>query len=116
MRMSVFWIVFGVLKEEFYIIVTITPSMINSKLINMNFNFKNTLSLLFVLNWISVFSQTTIPANTSLRGTLTKSASPYYVKGNVFVPKDSTLIIEPGVQIRFDGKCYYSKHNQKNFN
>lgn len=56
----------------------------------------------------SASSQTLIPVNTSLRGTLTKSASPYYVKGNIFVPKDSTLIIEPGVQIRFDGKFQLS--------
>lgn len=63
----------------------------------------------------SASSQTLIPANTPVRGTLTKSASPYYVKGNVFVPKDSTLIIEPGVQIRFDGKYYISRNNQKNF-
>src|SRR5574343_303128 len=59
--------------------------------------------------WVTeIISQTTIPVNTSLRGTLTKSASPYYVKGNVYVPKDSTLIIEPGVQIRFDGKFQLS--------
>ena len=85
---------------------------------NSKFKIVNKLILVkvFVLFFFpTLYSQTNIFSNTSLRGTLTKSASPYYVKGNVFVPKDSTLIIEPGVQIRFDGKCYYSKHNQKNF-
>ena len=53
-------------------------------------------------------SQTTINSNTPLFGKLAKSASPYYVKGNVYVPKDSTLIIEKGVQIRFDGKFQLS--------
>lgn len=38
--------------------------------------------------FIVLYAQTTIPVNTSLRGTLAKSASPYYVKGNVFVPKN----------------------------
>ncbi|HEY1047643.1 MAG TPA: T9SS type A sorting domain-containing protein [Bacteroidia bacterium] len=49
-------------------------------------------------------SQTTIPANTQVSGTWTKSNGPYYVKGNVSVPSGSTLVIEPGVQVRFDGK------------
>ncbi len=55
-----------------------------------------------------LYAQTIIPTFSPISGTLTKSASPYYVKGNVYVPKDSTLIIEPGVQIRFDGKFQLS--------
>ena len=55
-----------------------------------------------------LYCQTYINPNSFIKGTLTKSASPYYVKGNIFVPKDSTLIIESGVQIRFDGKFQLS--------
>ena len=61
-----------------------------------------------IVNIVVSSAQTSINANTFLSGTLTKSASPYYVKGNIYVPKDSTLIIESGVQIRFDGKFQLS--------
>jgi hypothetical protein len=50
------------------------------------------------------FSQTTIPANSQVSGTWTKSGSPYLIKGNISVPRNNTLVIEAGVQVRFDGK------------
>lgn len=64
--------------------------MTNSLLTYMNLNFKKALSIFLVFHAINLFSQTTIPVNTSLRDTLTKSASLYYVKGNVFVAKNGS--------------------------
>ncbi len=73
---------------------------------------KSVIGIFVLINpnsFVNILSaQTTITSFSQVAGTLTKSASPYYVKGNVFVPKDSTLIIEPGVQIRFDGKFQLS--------
>lgn len=45
-------------------------------------------------------AQTTIPPGL-ISGTWTKSSSPYKVTGDVTVPKDSTLTIEPGTVIEF---------------
>jgi hypothetical protein len=70
--------------------------------------FINSIFLFSLFGIQTAMSQTIIGQNSSIFGTLTKSASPYYVKGNIYVPKDSTLIIEPGVQIRFDGKFQLS--------
>src|SRR5437867_13159398 len=40
----------------------------------------------------------TLPGNT----TWTLSGSPYIVTGDVTVPRDVTLAVDPGVQVRFD--------------
>ena len=40
----------------------------------------------------------------SLSGTLSKSGSPYRVTSDIYVDEDSTLIIEAGVDIHFDGR------------
>jgi hypothetical protein len=53
-----------------------------------------TLSLNFV------FSQTIIPDGTEVFGTWTKANSPYIINGEAIVPEDSTLIIEPGVEVK----------------
>ncbi len=42
-----------------------------------------------------------IPDSTILTGRLTIEHSPYYINGLVTVPLDDTLIIDPGVEIRF---------------
>ena len=38
--------------------------------------------------------------------TWTKAKSPYYVTGNILVDEDTTLIIEPGVNVQFSGAYY----------
>ena len=42
----------------------------------------------------------------SLSGTLSKSAGPYRITSDVYVPEDSTLTIEAGIEIHFNG--FYS--------
>ena len=63
---------------------------------------------LFVLNLmlsVITFSQTIIPAG-NVSGLWKKSKSPYKINGDILVPDDSTLTIEPGVKIVFQG--YYA--------
>jgi hypothetical protein len=51
---------------------------------------------------LTVNSQTTISAG-NVSGTWTKANSPYKVTGDIIVPKGSTLTIQPGVVVEFDG-------------
>ncbi len=53
------------------------------------------------LTGVESFSQTTIPDSTVVYGTWSLAGSPYLVQGEAIVPTDSTLIIEPGVTIKF---------------
>jgi hypothetical protein len=46
--------------------------------------------------------QTDIPGGT-VSGIWTRGGSPYYINGSVTVPNDSTLTIEPGVEVVFTG-------------
>jgi predicted outer membrane repeat protein len=48
------------------------------------------------------FSQTYIPPG-DVSGIWTLSSSPYYIQGEITIPNDSTLIIEPGVLVEFQG-------------
>lgn len=64
------------------------------------FLFMTLLSLSFCFESIA---QTVISGG-NVSGTWTKSSGPYLIKGNISVPKDSLLTIEPGVEVRFDGK------------
>jgi parallel beta-helix repeat protein len=48
-------------------------------------------------------AQTPIPGG-NVSGTWTLTGSPYLIEGNIIVPDGQTLIVEPGVQIRFDGQ------------
>jgi hypothetical protein len=58
---------------------------------------------------ISLFSQTSImPGDVS--GTWGILGSPYLITGDVTIPDDSTLIIEPGVSVEFQG--YYALNVQ----
>lgn len=55
----------------------------------------------------------TIPDNSSIFGIWAKENSPYIIMGEVSVPVDSTLIIEPGVIVQlksstYDSSFYYS--------
>ena len=65
------------------------------------------LSLLFILfNFITLTvisnAQTNIPAG-DVSGTWTKAFSPYHINGEITIPNDSTLTIEPGVEVVFTG-------------
>lgn len=51
-------------------------------------------------------SATDVTGNES--GVWSLSGSPYIVKGNITVPEDSILTVEPGVEVRFDGWCNIS--------
>src|SRR5574343_259372 len=57
------------------------------------------LSICILVIWNS-YAQTTIPPGL-ISGTWTKSSSPYKVTGDVTIPKDSILKIEPGTVIEF---------------
>jgi len=47
-------------------------------------------------------AQTVIPAG-SVSGTWTLAGSPYLIQGAVMIPNNSTLTIEPGVTVNFQG-------------
>ncbi len=53
-------------------------------------------------------AQTIIDDSTEVSGTWTKINSPYLINGLAFVPTGNTLIIEPGVEIRFKTGTDYS--------
>ncbi len=48
------------------------------------------------------YAQTEIPAG-DVSGTWTKANSPYNINGEITIPNDSTLTIEPGVEVVFTG-------------
>ncbi len=76
------------------------------------------LTLLVVVVMANVFllaNESRISFNRSnlsgdLFGTLTLENSPYYIVNNANVPEDSTLIIEPGVEINFTGLYILEVH------
>jgi hypothetical protein len=49
-----------------------------------------------------LFSQTNIPAG-NVSGVWGVDSSPYLIQGNISIPNDSILYIEPGTEIRFTG-------------
>lgn len=55
-----------------------------------------------ILMYSFSFAQTSIPAG-NVSGTWKYSGSPYLVKGAIMIPNDSTLSIEPGVTVNFQG-------------
>ncbi len=58
-----------------------------------------------ILLSINLFGQYSIPAG-DVYGTWTAANSPYKIYGDIVVPDDSTLLIEPGVTIEFQGHHY----------
>ena len=56
---------------------------------------------LFISNIL--ISQTTIPEG-EVSGNWTKAESPFLIEGHIHIPVDSTLIIEPGVEVIFQGQ------------
>jgi hypothetical protein len=55
-----------------------------------------------ILSTANVKSQTTIPGGV-VSGTWTQTGSPYIVQNAIMIPNDSTLTIEPGVKVEFQG-------------
>jgi hypothetical protein len=60
------------------------------------------LLLLFVSQTFLTRSQTTIPAG-NVSGIWDNIGSPYLIQGNIVIPNDSTLNIQPGVHVKFQG-------------
>jgi photosystem II stability/assembly factor-like uncharacterized protein len=52
--------------------------------------------------FLNTSAQTNVPAGT-VSGTWTLAGSPYLIEGTVQIPNDSTLTIEPGVTVDFQG-------------
>ena len=63
----------------------------------------------FSINTFNIVAQTSVPAG-AVKGLWTLSGSPYLIQGNILIVKDSTLIIEPGVTVEFQG--YYKLNVQ----
>src|ERR1041385_3626991 len=64
---------------------------------------KKLYSLLLAIGIVSsAFGQTTIPAG-NVYGIWTLAGSPYLVQGSIQIPNDSTLIIQSGVRVEFQG-------------
>lgn len=58
---------------------------------------------IFSMYTINICAQTSIPGGV-VSGTWTKSGSPYKVEGSIQIPNGSTLTIEPGVVVDFQGQ------------
>lgn len=59
-------------------------------------------SILMVILNINTFSQTIVPGG-DVSGTWELANSPYIIQGGITIPNDSTLVIEPGVKVEFQG-------------
>jgi len=64
---------------------------------------KHIFSLIFVIIPFIVVSQTTINGG-NVSGIWSISESPFLITGNILIPNNSNLTIEPGVTIIFQGK------------
>lgn len=63
------------------------------------------LGALFILLGAINVSADTIPGG-DVSGTWYQANSPYYITGNITIPTDSSLLIEPGVEVNFQGHYY----------
>ncbi|MDN5201354.1 IPT/TIG domain-containing protein [Fulvivirgaceae bacterium BMA10] len=59
------------------------------------------MTLYYAFNIHSLLAQTTIAHGTEVSGTWSIAGSPYLIEGLVTIPANQTLIIDPGVEIRF---------------
>lgn len=57
---------------------------------------------LILLQTGSLIAQTSVPGG-EIYGTWSVSGSPYLIEGDITIPNDSTLRIEPGVKVEFQG-------------
>ncbi|MBN1695355.1 right-handed parallel beta-helix repeat-containing protein [candidate division WOR-3 bacterium] len=78
----------------------------NLRRITKNFIFLIPVTIFFITLTLSA---DTIPGG-NVSGTWYEANSPYYITGNITVPTDSTLSIEPGVEVIFLG-AYYIRVN-----
>lgn len=60
-----------------------------------------TIAAIILLYSIS-YSQTLVPGG-NVSGTWTLASSPYIIQGSIMIPNNSTLTIEPGVMVNFQG-------------
>jgi parallel beta-helix repeat protein len=58
--------------------------------------------MLLFLSLRTVFSQTPVPGG-NVSGTWTLAGTPYLINGEITIPFDSTLTIEPGIIVEFQG-------------
>jgi predicted outer membrane repeat protein len=65
--------------------------------------------LAFLLVLFTARGQTYIPAG-FVSGTWESAQSPYYIQGNIEIHYDSTLVIESGVEVLFDGSYKLTVH------
>ncbi len=78
------------------------PETIYHRLENLNNLFK--CCFVYSILYISAncLAQTNISAG-YVAGNWTKANSPYYINGEITIPNDSTLALEPGVEVIFMG-------------
>ena len=62
----------------------------------------SSLTILFLMILPFAICQTTVPAG-EVSGEWLKSGSPYLIEGEIYIPVDKTLDIEPGVVVKFNG-------------
>jgi len=62
-----------------------------------------TLILILLLSTTNFGADSTIVEGGNVSGLWTAGDSPYLIFGNITIPVDSTLIIEPGVTVEFQG-------------
>ena len=58
-------------------------------------------SIALSISLLTASAQTVIPPNSSISGVYTLEESPYIFQGIATIPENSTLTIEPGVELRF---------------
>ena len=74
-------------------------------------NYLEKLIVLTVFSTILAFAQTQIPAG-DVSGTWTQANSPYHINGNIDIPINTTLSIEPGTEIYFTDQYEFNVHGQ----
>jgi hypothetical protein len=73
--------------------------------------FFQTILLILFLSLQNGFADTDIPEG-AVSGTWTLANSPYLINGEITIPDSSTLIIEPGVQVIFQGHYKFNVQGQ----
>ncbi len=64
---------------------------------------KHVLTFALCMGFLSFVQAQTVVAPGEVSGIWTKSNSPYQITGNIYIQNDSTLTIEPGVKVEFQG-------------
>ena len=74
-------------------------------------NFLQKCFFLLILSATFLVAQTQISEG-NVSGTWTQANSPYHVNGNIDIPMNSTLTIEPGTDVYFTGEYEFNVHGQ----